>query len=65
MYVNLLSGALDLWNPEVDDEALLDHGRDCCAALPTLGTSAPAPIHQGPLAAAISYERRRGCIAAQ
>ena len=34
MYVSLLSGALDLWDTDLDDEALLDYVRHCRAALP-------------------------------
>jgi hypothetical protein len=34
MYVTLLSGALDLFDTDLDDDALLDHVRQCRAALP-------------------------------
>ena len=34
MYVTLLSGALDLFDTDLDDDALLDHVRECRAALP-------------------------------
>ena len=35
MYVTLLSEALDLFDTDLDDGALLDHVRQCRAALPT------------------------------
>ena len=34
MYVTLLSGALDVFDTDLDDDALLDHVRQCRAALP-------------------------------
>jgi hypothetical protein len=64
MYVTLLSGALDLWDVDFDEDALLDHARDCRAAL--------SPRHLGSgvmsgtaLAAEISYDRALVCLAAQ
>ncbi len=64
MYVTLLSGALDLWDTDLDDETLLDHVRNCRAALPSrdLGTGTCSATA---LAAEIAYDRALVCLAAQ
>jgi hypothetical protein len=64
MYVTLLSGALDLWDADLDDDALLDHVRDCRAALPARHLGAGV-MSGTALAAEISYDRALVCLAAQ
>ena len=64
MYVTLLSGALERWDADVDDDALLGHVRDCRAAL--LARDLGAGVMSGTaLAAEISYDRALVCLAAQ
>jgi hypothetical protein len=64
MYVTLLSGALDLWDVELDDDALLDHVRECRAALPARHPGSGV-MSGTALAAEISYDRALVCLAAQ
>ena len=64
MYVTLLSGALELWDVDLDEDALLDHVRDCRAALPTRHLGAGV-MSGTALAAEISYDRALVCLAAQ
>ena len=64
MYVTLLSGALELFDTDLDDDALLDHVRRCRAALPAhdLGAgvwSETAVVSQ------IAYDRSLVCLAAR
>jgi hypothetical protein len=63
MYVTLLSGALDLWDVDLDDDALLDHVRHCRAALPAQDLGAGV-LSETALAAEISYDRALICLAA-
>jgi hypothetical protein len=64
MYVTLLSGALELWDVDLDDDALLDHVRHCRAALPAQDLGAGV-MSETALAAEISYDRALVCLAAQ
>jgi hypothetical protein len=64
MYVTLLSDALDLWDVDLDDDALLDHVRHCRAALPALDLGAGV-MSETALAAEIAYDRALVCLAAQ
>ena len=64
MYVTLLSGALDLWDVDLDDDALLDHVRECRAALPSRHPGSGV-MSGTALAAEISYDRALVCLAAQ
>jgi hypothetical protein len=64
MYVTLLSGALDLWDADLDDDALLDHARDCRAALPARDLGAGV-MSGTALAAEIAYDRALVYLAAQ
>jgi hypothetical protein len=64
MYVTLLSGALDLWDVDLDDDALLDHVRHCRAALPAQDLGAGV-MSETALAAEIAYDRALVCLAAQ
>ena len=64
MYVTLLSGALDLWDVDLDDDALLDHVRRCRAALPAQDLGAGV-MSERALAAEIAYDRALVCLAAQ
>src|SRR5271154_3046838 len=64
MYVTLLSGALDLWDTDLDDETLLDHVRDCRAALPARHLGAGV-MSATTLAAELAYDRALVCLAAQ
>jgi hypothetical protein len=64
MYVTLLSGALDLWDADLDDDALLDHVRHCRAELPARDLGAGV-MSGTALAAEIAYDRALVCLAAQ
>ncbi len=64
MYVTLLSGALDLWDTDLDDETLLDHVRNCRAALPSRNLGA-GTCSATALAAEIAYDRALVWLAAQ
>jgi|SRR5580700_10650399 hypothetical protein len=64
MYVTVLSGALDAWDTDLDDEALLDYVRECRAALPSRDLGA-GQMSESALAAEIAYDRGLVCLAAQ
>jgi hypothetical protein len=64
MYVTLLSGALERWDADVDDDALLGHVRDCRAALLARDLGAGV-MSATALAAEIAYDRGLVCLAAQ
>ena len=64
MYVTVLSGALEVWDSDLDDEGLLDYVRNCRAALPAgdLG----AGVWSGTaLVAEVTYDRGLVCLAAR
>jgi hypothetical protein len=63
MYVTLLSGALDLWDANLETDALLEHVRDCRAALPARDLGAGV-MSETALAAEIAYDRGLVCLAA-
>jgi hypothetical protein len=64
MYVALLSGALDLFDPDLDDDALLDHVRECRAALPAHDLGAGVWSEEA-VVAEIAYDRSLVCLAAR
>ena len=64
MYVTVLSGALDQWDSDLDDEALLDYVRDCRAALPAQDLGA-GMWSETALVAEVAYDRGLVCLAAQ
>jgi hypothetical protein len=64
MYVTLLSGALDLFDTDLDDDALLDHVRQCRAALPTHNLGAGV-WSETAVVAEIAYDRSLVCLAAR
>ena len=64
MYVTLLSGALDVWDADLDDGALLEYVRNCRAALPARHLGAGVMSGRA-LAAEIAYDRALVCLAAQ
>ena len=64
MYVTLLSGALDLLDTDLDDDALLDHVRQCRAALPAQDLGAGV-WSETAVVAEIAYDRALVCLAAQ
>ena len=64
MYVSLLSGALDLWDTDLDDGALLEYVRNCRAELPARDLGAGVMSGRA-LAAEIAYDRALVCLAAQ
>ena len=64
MYVTLLSGALNLFDPVLDDEALLDHVRGCRAALPAHDLGAGV-WSETAVVAEIAYDRSLVCLAAR
>lgn len=64
MYVTVLSGALDQWDSDLDDEALLDYVHDCRAALPAQDLGA-GMWSETALVAEVAYDRGLVCLAAQ
>jgi hypothetical protein len=64
MYVTILSGALDTWDTDLDDEALLDYVRGCRAALPLHDLGA-GQLSESALVAEVTYDRALVCLAAQ
>jgi hypothetical protein len=64
MYVTLLSGALDLFDTDLDDDALLDHVRECRAVLPAhdLGSGVWS---ETAVVVEIAYDRSLVCLAAR
>jgi hypothetical protein len=64
MYVTLLSGALDLFDTDLDDDALLDHVRECRAALPAHDLGAGV-WSETAVVTEIAYDRSLVCLAAR
>jgi hypothetical protein len=64
MYVTLLSGALDLFDPALDDDALRDHVRECRAALPAHDLGAGV-WSETAVVAEVAYDRSLVCLAAR
>jgi hypothetical protein len=64
MYVTLLSGALDLFDTDLDDDALLDHVRGCRAALPAHDLGAGV-WSETAVVTEITYDRSLVCLAAR
>jgi hypothetical protein len=64
MYVTLLSGALDLFDTDLDDDALLDHVRKCRAALPAHDLGAGV-WSETAVVSEIAYDRSLVCLAAR
>jgi hypothetical protein len=64
MYVTLLSGALDLFDTDLDDDALLDYVRQCRAALPAHNLGAGV-CSETAVVAEIAYDRSLVCLAAR
>jgi|HubBroStandDraft_6_1064221.scaffolds.fasta_scaffold764441_2 hypothetical protein len=64
MYVTLLSGALDSFDTELDDDALLDHVRGCRVALLAHDLGAGA-WSETAVVTEIAYDRSLVCLAAR
>jgi hypothetical protein len=64
MYVTFLSGALDAWDTDLSDEALLDYVRGCRAALPSRDLGA-GQMSELSLVAEVAYDRGLVCLAAR
>jgi hypothetical protein len=64
MYVTLLSGALDVFDVVLDDDALLDHVRGCRAALPAQSLGAGV-WSETTVVTEIAYDRSLVCLAAR
>jgi hypothetical protein len=64
MYVTLLSGALNLFDTDLDDDALLDYVRECRAALPAENLGAGV-WSETAVVAEIAYDRSLVCLAAR
>lgn len=64
MYVTILSGVLEAWDTDLDDEALLDYVRDCRAALPVHDLGA-GQMSEMALVAELTYDRGLVALAAQ
>jgi hypothetical protein len=64
MYVTILSGVLETWDTDLNNEALLDYVRDCRAALPTHDLGA-GQMSETALVAELTYDRGLVCLAAQ
>jgi hypothetical protein len=64
MYVTLLSGALDLFDTDLDDDALLEHVRGCRRALPARNLGAGV-WSETAVVSEIAYDRSLVCLAAR
>ena len=64
MYVTLLSGALDSFDTDLDDDALLDHVRRCRVALLAHDLGAGA-WSETAVVTEIAYDRSLVCLAAR
>jgi hypothetical protein len=64
MYVTLLSGALDLFDTDIGDDALLDHVRECRVALPASDLGAGV-WSETAVVAEVAYDRSLVCLAAR
>lgn len=64
MYVTLLSGALDIFDADLDDDALLDHVRECRAALPAYNLGARVGSESA-VVTEITYDRSLVHLAAR
>jgi hypothetical protein len=64
MYVTLLSGALELFDTDLDDDALLDLVRECRAVLPAHDLGAGV-WSETAVVAEIAYDRSLVCLAAR
>ena len=64
MYVTILSGALELWDADLEDDDLVDYVRICRADLPERDLGAGV-WSETALAAEIAYDRALVCLAAQ
>ncbi len=64
MYVTLLSGALGLFDTDLDDDALLDYVRGCRAALPAHNLGAGV-WSETTVVSEIAYDRSLVCLAAR
>jgi hypothetical protein len=62
MYVTLLSEALDLFDADLDDDALLDYVRQCRAALPAHDPGAGV-WSETAVVSEIAYDRSLLCLA--
>ena len=64
MYVTILSGALELWDTDLEDEDLIDYVRTCRADLPERDLGAGV-WSETTLVAEVAYDRALVCLAAQ
>ena len=64
MYVTLLSGSLEVFDTDLDDDALLDHVRECRAALPIHDLGAGV-CSETAVVTEIAYDRSLVCLAAR
>jgi hypothetical protein len=64
MYVSLLTDSLDLFDADLDDEALLDYVRECRVALPIRDLGAGV-WSESAVVAAIAYDRSLVCLASR
>ena len=64
MYVSILSGALERWDVDLDEDELLDYVRQCRALLPEHDLGA-GTISATALAAEITYDRALVWLASQ
>ncbi len=64
MHVSILSSAFEVFEPGLNDDALLEHVRRCRGALPTWELGAGIVSAEG-LAVEIAYDRALVCLAAR
>jgi len=64
MYVEILTQALKIWEPDLDEDALISHVRQCRAELPSRDLGAGVFSAEA-LAAEVSYDRALVCLAAR
>lgn len=62
MYVSILSSALELFEPDLDDDALIAHVRECRIALPLWDLGAGTYSAEA-VAIEIAYDRALVCLA--
>ena len=64
MYVEVLTQALEIWEPDLDDDALVKHVRKCRDELPIRDLGAGIYSAEA-LAAEVCYDRALVCLAAR
>ena len=61
MYVDMLSSALEAWEPDLSGEELVDHALECRVRMLATGTAHGASAYEA-LAAEVAYDRALICL---